>query len=219
MDRSRNRCRALSRPDPLVGADARAGDGARTERAQLLGARSVLRRRHEAIRDRLGDVDSRPFSRRPTPRAAHVARARRPSLYYVTTKDFKTYSPAALLYDGGFCAIDGTIAKRGDTYFLVMKDETFFPPARNLRVASSKHATGPVGPASPSFTARDTEGRRSSTPATTGTSYYDEYTRGHYGAVRTRDFEHWEPFSDSLKTPRGIRTGRRSSCRNRFSTG
>ena len=37
--------------------------------------------------------------------------------------------------------------------------------------------------------------------------YYDEYTRGHYGAVRTKDFEHWEPFSDSLKTPRGIRHG------------
>jgi hypothetical protein len=28
-------------------------------------------------------------------------------LYYVTTKDFVTYSHAALLYDGGFCAIDG----------------------------------------------------------------------------------------------------------------
>src|SRR5207248_11696697 len=60
--------------------------------------------------------------------------------------------------DGGFCAIDGTIAKRGDTYYLVMKDETFFPPARNIRVATSKHATGPYGPASPAFTARDTEG-------------------------------------------------------------
>ena len=37
--------------------------------------------------------------------------------------------------------------------------------------------------------------------------YYDEYTRGHYGAVRSHDFEHWEPFRDSLKTPRGIRHG------------
>jgi hypothetical protein len=25
--------------------------------------------------------------------------------------------------------------------------------------------------------------------------------------VRTKDFEHWEQFSDSLKTPRGIRHG------------
>jgi len=88
-----------------------------------------------------------------------------------------------------------------------MKDETFFPPARNLRVASSKHATGPYGPASPSFTARDTEGPSILHSGDYWYVYYDEYTRGHYGAVRTRDFEHWEPFSDSLKTPRGIRHG------------
>src|SRR5579885_1972641 len=80
-------------------------------------------------------------------------------LYYVTTKDFETYSPTRLLYDGGFCAIDGTITKRGDTYYLVMKDETFYPkPVRALRVASSTRATGPYGPASPTFTDTDTEG-------------------------------------------------------------
>lgn len=48
-----------------------------------------------------------------------------PRLYHVTTRDFKTYSKARLLYDGGFATIDGTIAKNGDTYYLVMKDETF----------------------------------------------------------------------------------------------
>jgi len=37
--------------------------------------------------------------------------------------------------------------------------------------------------------------------------YYDEYTRGHYGAVRTKDFERFEPYRDSLVTPRGIRHG------------
>ena len=128
-------------------------------------------------------------------------------LYYVTTRDFVTYSATKLLYDGGFSAIDGTITQRGDTYYLVMKDETFYPPHRDLRIASSKHATGPYGPASPAFTDRDTEGP--SVLQTGGYSYiyYDEYTRGHYGAVRTKDFVHFEPFSDSLKTPRGIRHG------------
>ena len=128
-------------------------------------------------------------------------------LYYVTTKDFNTYSRAALLYDGGFCAIDGTITKRAGTYYLVMKDETFFPNARNIRVASSTHATGPYGPASPAFTEHDTEGPSVLTLGDYSYVYYDEYTRGHYGAVRTKDFVHWEPFSDSLKTPRGIRHG------------
>ena len=128
-------------------------------------------------------------------------------LYYVTTRDFKTYSPAKLLYDGGFCAIDGTIAKRGDRYFLVMKDETFFPPARNLRVAWSRSATGPYSPASAPFTARDTEGPSILHVGDWWYVYFDYYTRGRYGAVRTRDFATWETVSDSLHAPRGIRHG------------
>ncbi len=128
-------------------------------------------------------------------------------LYFVTTKDFRTYSPTALLYDGNFCAIDGTITKRGDRYYLVMKDETFFPQVRALRVASSKRATGPYEAVSPPFTDKDTEG-----PSVLQTGgywyvYFDYYTRGRYGAVRTKDFIRWEPFSDSLETPRGIRHG------------
>jgi hypothetical protein len=124
-------------------------------------------------------------------------------LYYVTTKDFKTYSHAALLYDGGFCAIDGTITKRGDTYYLVMKDETFYPAqTRNLRISSSRHATGPYGPASPSFTSKDTEGPSVLQTPEWSYVYYDEYTRGRYGAVRTKDFQHFEPFTDSLHAPR-----------------
>ena len=129
-------------------------------------------------------------------------------LYYVTTKDFKTYSTAKLLYDGGFCAIDGTMRKKGDTYYLVMKDETFFPaPVRALRVATSKHATGPYGPASAPFTDRDTEGPSLLYTGGWWYAYFDCYTRGRYGAVRTQDFINWQPFSDSLKTPRGIRHG------------
>ena len=88
-----------------------------------------------------------------------------------------------------------------------MKDETFFPPARNLRVATSKHATGPYGPASPSFTAMDTEGPSILHSGDWWYVYYDEYTRGHYGAVRTKDFEHFDLVTDSLRTPRGIRHG------------
>jgi hypothetical protein len=128
-------------------------------------------------------------------------------LYYVTTRDFKSYAPAQLLYDGGFAAIDGTITKANGRYYLVMKDETFYPPHRNIRVASSAHAIGPYGPASPPFTDKDTEG-----PSVLHTGgwwyvYYDEYTRGHYGAVRTHDFVHWEQFSDSLHAARGMRHG------------
>ena len=129
-------------------------------------------------------------------------------LYYVTTRDFETFSPTRLLYDGGFSAIDGTIKKSGDTYYLVMKDETFYPkPVRSLRVASSKHATGPYGPASAPFTDEDTEGPSILRTGDWWRVYYDRYTRGRYGAVRTRDFAHWERVTDSLDAPRGIRHG------------
>jgi hypothetical protein len=88
-----------------------------------------------------------------------------------------------------------------------MKDETFYPLHRYIRLASSKHATGPYGPASPAITDQDTEGPSVLHSGDWWYVYYDEYTRGHYGAVRSHDFEHWEPFRDSLKTPRGIRHG------------
>jgi len=128
-------------------------------------------------------------------------------LYFVTTNDFVTYSPTKLLYDGGFSAIDGTITHAGDRYYLVMKDETFYPPVRALRVASSASATGPYGPASPPFTELHTEGPSILRTGGWWYVYFDYYTRGRYGAVRTKDFAHFEPFSDSLHTPRGIRHG------------
>jgi beta-xylosidase len=146
---------------------------------------------------------------RSEPNAERTQRGRADHrLYYVTTKDFKTYSKTALLYDGGFATIDGTIAKRGDTYYLVMKDETFLPtPARNLRVATSTHATGPYGQASPTFTVHDVEGPSVLHSGDYWYVYYDEYTRGRYGAMRSTDLMHWEPLADTLRTPRGIRHG------------
>jgi hypothetical protein len=129
-------------------------------------------------------------------------------LYYVTTRDFKSYSKARLLYDGGFAAIDGTIARVApNRYALVMKDETFYPERRNLRVAFASKATGPYGPAGPAFTDLHTEGPSILQTGGWWYVYYDEYTRGHYGAVRTKDFITFEPYRDSLKTPRGIRHG------------
>lgn len=128
-------------------------------------------------------------------------------LYYTRTRDFTSYTKAALLYDGGFPTIDGTIARQGTRYVLVMKDESFFPERRNLRVAFADRATGPYGPAAPSFTDLHTEGPSILQTGGWWYVYYDEYTRGHYGAMRTKDFVTFEPYRDALVTPRGIRHG------------
>ncbi len=43
-------------------------------------------------------------------------------MYYVTTKDFKQFSSAKLLYDHGFNVIDATIVPNGSEYMLFLKD-------------------------------------------------------------------------------------------------
>jgi|GEM_PF-3248771 len=65
-------------------------------------------------------------------------------IYYVATKDFKTFSPTKLLYDGGFNVIDATILKEGGKYYLIVKDETKTPMQKRLRIAVADRAEGRV---------------------------------------------------------------------------
>jgi hypothetical protein len=71
-------------------------------------------------------------------------------IYYVETRDFRTYTPAKILYDGGFSVIDAFVVKAAPGRFvMVMKDETALPaPKKHLRVAEASRADGPYGPAS-----------------------------------------------------------------------
>ena len=63
-------------------------------------------------------------------------------LYYVTTKDFTTFSDPKLFYEPGFSCIDATLVKRGpEDYVMVVKDNT--RPNRNIKVAFAKDAEGP----------------------------------------------------------------------------
>ncbi|WP_321425967.1 glycoside hydrolase family 43 protein [uncultured Bacteroides sp.] len=127
-------------------------------------------------------------------------------LYYITTKDFKTISETKLFYDPGFSVIDATIVKRGDQdYVLVMKDNT--RAMRNLKVAFAKSPTGPYTPASVPFTESFVEGP---TTAKVGDDYYiyfDVYERKIFGAMKTRDFIHFQNKTDELKMPVGHKHG------------
>jgi hypothetical protein len=44
-------------------------------------------------------------------------------MYYVTTRDFKTFSQTRLFFDPGFNVIDATVIKSGKRYYMVFKDE------------------------------------------------------------------------------------------------
>lgn len=128
--------------------------------------------------------------------------------YYVTTKDFKTFSETNLFYEPGFNVIDGTLIKENDSYILFVKDETREPPQKNIRIARSKQLTGEYSPAGAPITGDYwAEGP---TPAKVGDQwilYFDKYINHEMGAVASTDLETWEDISDKITFPAGTRHG------------
>ena len=131
-------------------------------------------------------------------------------IYYTTTKDFKSFTPARLLFDPGYNVIDATIYKKDGTYIMIYKDERIYPTAKKeLHVAKAEHAEGPYVPVSEkSFTENWVEG-----PAICSLAddsfivYMDAYTRKRYEAMRTTDFIHWENVTDRISIPQGAKHG------------
>lgn len=128
--------------------------------------------------------------------------------YYVTTKDFKTFSDTKLFFEPGFSVIDGAILKRDTTYYLFVKDETPEPAQKNIRMTSntkpydfpkkvSEKITGDYWAEGPS-------------PLIIGDYvyvYFDKYIDHTYGAVRSKDMQSWEDISDSIQFPSSVRHG------------
>ncbi|HEY8896688.1 MAG TPA: glycoside hydrolase family 43 protein [Niastella sp.] len=129
-------------------------------------------------------------------------------MYYVTTKDFKTYSKAAILYDQGFNVIDATIQKNGKQYVMFLKDETRYPPQKNLRIATSNTLTGGYSAPSAPITGKYwAEGPTVLKVGNQWIVYFDKYTEHKYGAISSTDLANWTEVSDKLEMPKGIRHG------------
>lgn len=129
-------------------------------------------------------------------------------LWYVTTRDFQTFSEPKVLYDPGFSVIDGTFARgAGGALHLIVKDETETPPRKYLQVASAASPTGPFGPLSRPFTPAWVEGPMTTQLGDTTICYWDVYTAGRWGAATTRDFVTWQDVSQQLSMPAGARHG------------
>jgi PelA/Pel-15E family pectate lyase len=128
-------------------------------------------------------------------------------IYYVTTKDFTSYSKAAILYDGGFNVIDATIVRNAGQYVMILKDETRNPVKKNLRIAESRNATGPYGSASPPFSPEWVEGPTAARVNNEWIVYFDMYRDHRYGAVKSPDLKNWETITDKLSMPAGARHG------------
>ncbi len=129
-------------------------------------------------------------------------------IYYVTTSDFQTYSDTKLFYDDGFNCIDATIVKDHARYIMFIKDETKAPvPRKDIRIATADQAEGPYSSASAPFTPDWVEGPTALKIGDSWYVYYDAYTRHRMEGARSKDLVHWEPITDRLRFPKGVRHG------------
>lgn len=129
-------------------------------------------------------------------------------LYYVLTKDFKTFTKAKLLYDKGFNVIDATIVPDGNRFIMFLKDETRIPPQKNIKIATSKKLSSAYSDASSPVTGNYwAEGPTVLKMTGAWIVYFDKYRDHKYGAVQSADLINWEDISDKISLPKGIRHG------------
>ena len=129
-------------------------------------------------------------------------------IYYVTTRDFKSFSETKLLYDPGFNVIDASIVPDHGRYIMFFKDETRYPPAKNIHIATSKELTGPFSKTGPAITGKYwAEGPTAIKTGNKWIVYFDRYREHRMGAVTSSDLVNWEDISDKISFPSGTRHG------------
>jgi hypothetical protein len=129
-------------------------------------------------------------------------------MYYVLTKDFKTFSKTKLLYDKGFNVIDATIVPVGRKFIMFVKDETRIPPQKNIKIAVSKKINKGYSNASVPITGNYwAEGPTTLQLNNTWVVYFDKYRDHKYGAVQSSNLINWTDISDKISLPKGIRHG------------
>jgi hypothetical protein len=127
-------------------------------------------------------------------------------MYYVTTKDFKTFSDTKLFLDPGFSVIDCVLVKRGkNDYVLILKDNT--RPMRNIKIAFANNPLGPYSKASEPFSPNFTEGPAVAKVKDEYVVYYDQYRDKIYGAMKTKNFKSFTNITKEVSVPAGHKHG------------
>lgn len=128
-------------------------------------------------------------------------------LYYTVTRDFRSFAPARLFYDPSHNAIDAIVVKRGERdYRLIVKDNRK-PGYSHLFAVAGTSPVGPWSDKTPPFTPEWSEGPTCIRVGDDYLIYYDLYRRYMYGAVRTRDFQHFEDITHLISVPKGHKHG------------
>lgn len=130
-------------------------------------------------------------------------------MYYVTTRDFETFSETRMFYNPDFSVIDCTLLENGSEFYMFLKNENPNPPEKNIRFVVSDDPEGPF----PTVVSEPVTGdywAEGPTPLVVGDSvyvYFDKYREHRYGAVRSKDLKHWDDVSEQVSFPGGIRHG------------
>ena len=127
-------------------------------------------------------------------------------LYYTTTKDFSSFTPAQLFLDPKFSVIDAQILKRSSKdYVLILKDNT--RPERDVKVAFGKTPLGPWENISQPFTPKLSEGPNVAKVKDGWLIYYDNYGAKKFGAAFTKDFKTFTDATSQINIPEGHKHG------------
>jgi len=129
-------------------------------------------------------------------------------IYYVTTKDFKTFSDTKILYEPGFNVIDASIVKDKGRFVMFLKDETREPAQKNIKIAYADQLIGPYSKASEPITGKYwAEGPTAVKVGKNWLVYFDKYRDHQYGAILSPDLKNWKDVSDQISLPKGLRHG------------
>lgn len=127
-------------------------------------------------------------------------------LYWVTTKDFKTFSKPELAFDPRYNCIDGTLVKMNEGITMIFKDER--PGHKRLHITTTAGIGKPWSEPGEPILARDwVEGPTVLKVGQVWRLYFDCYKDGHYGAAESRDGKAWTDITDKVQMPKGMRHG------------
>jgi hypothetical protein len=130
-------------------------------------------------------------------------------MYYTTTRDFETFSETRIFFNPDFSVIDCTILEKDGRFYMFLKNENPIPPEKNIRLTVSENAAGPY-PTEVSDPITGDYWAEGPTPLRIRDSvyvYFDRYTEGRFGAVRSKDMQNWDEVSDMISFPQGARHG------------
>lgn len=133
-------------------------------------------------------------------------------IYYVTTKDFQTFSETKMFFNPFFSVIDAAIVRDPveKDLIMVVKNENSLPVEKNLRITRTTNIEDGF-PTEVSSSITGDYWCEGPAPLFVGDDlyiYFDKYRNHKYGAVRSRNHgKTWEDVSDLVSFPNGTRHG------------